>query len=237
MDSVFYPSSERGRANHGWLESNFSFSFANYYNPAKMNFGALRVLNDDIIAGGTGFGTHAHDNMEIVSIPIYGALEHKDNTGRHEIIKTGDVQIMSAGSGISHSEYNASKTDNANFLQLWIFPKIRNIDARYQQLTFEVAERQNRFQSVVAPIKSDKSLWINQDAWISLGDFDANQTVQFSKNMTSNGIYLFVIDGEINIGSQKLTKRDAVSLTNFEQTEFYVLENCKLLVIEIPMTV
>src|SRR6476646_4488477 len=164
MKTVLHEANNRGKANFGWLDSKHSFSFGHWYDPEKINFGALRVLNDDIVLGGEGFGAHPHDNMEIVSIPLYGALKHKDSTGRNEIIKQFDVQIMSAGSGITHSEFNASETEAVNFLQIWIMPKKRNIEPRYEQKTFSPANRSNRFQTVVAPDDKD-AVWINQDAW------------------------------------------------------------------------
>ena len=161
MEKIIHRANSRGYANHGWLQSYHTFSFANYYQPERIHFGALRVLNDDTVKGGMGFGQHPHDNMEIVSIPLQGALEHKDNTGRHERILSNDVQIMSAGSGITHSEFNASKTEPVNFLQIWVFPKLRNIQPRYQQQTFDPADRHNRLQTVISPEANSGVLWLS----------------------------------------------------------------------------
>src|SRR5882757_2117555 len=170
MKTILHPANTRGHANHGWLDSHHTFSFAGYDEPSRVHFGMLRVLNDDIVKGGNGFGRHPHDNMEIVSIPLRGALEHGDNTGGHGIIKSGEVQIMSAGSGIAHSEKNASENELVNFLQIWVFPKERDITPRYDQKEFKVEDRINKFQTVIAPEKDGSALWINQDAWFNLGD-------------------------------------------------------------------
>ncbi|HET9053803.1 MAG TPA: pirin family protein, partial [Cyclobacteriaceae bacterium] len=192
MKTIIHKAETRGHANHGWLNSHHTFSFAGYYDPSRINFGALRVLNDDIVTGGRGFGQHPHDNMEIISIPLKGALEHGDNTGGHGIIKSGEVQIMSAGSGIAHSEKNASATETVNFLQIWVFPKVKNIQPRYDQKLFPAEERINKFQTVVSPEKDGKGLWINQDAWFSLGKMKAGFTTEYTLNKTSNGVYAFV---------------------------------------------
>src|SRR5665811_894789 len=207
MKTKIQRASERGNANFGWLNSNHSFSFGHWYDPQKIHFGALRVLNDDVVKGGEGFGTHPHDNMEIVSIPLKGSLAHKDSTGTDGIIKTGDVQIMSAGTGIRHSEFNASKTEEVNFLQIWIIPKQQNIKPRYQQKTFNVSDRKNKWQTVV-----------------------------------SNGVYLFVIEGEAEVnlptgqaGGEALHKRDAIEISDTDEFEIKVKADADLLAIEVPM--
>lgn len=194
MQTKIQRASERGNANFGWLNSNHSFSFGHFYDASKMNFGALRVLNDDEVSGGQGFGAHPHDNMEIISIPLKGSLAHKDSTGTDGIIQTGDVQIMSAGTGIKHSEYNASKTEGVNFLQIWILPKQKNIKPRYEQKTFSLEDRKNKWQTVVSPDENAGSVWINQDAVFSLAHSDKDSVISYKNKFSGNGIYLFIIE-------------------------------------------
>lgn len=229
-----HKANSRGHANHGWLDTNHSFSFAGYFNPERMGFGVLRVLNDDFVAGGAGFPTHPHENMEIVSIPLDGALAHRDSTGTEKVINTGDVQIMSAGSGLTHSEYNASKEDNVNFLQIWVFPKEKNIDPRYDQKTFLPENRQNKWQNVVAP-DNNEAVWINQDSWFSLGDFNEGIKSDYKWHKEGNGLYLFVIDGELTVNGDKLSKRDAMAVWDTDSIEFQSDAHSRLLAIEIPM--
>src|SRR6195952_706652 len=195
MKKTFHPANERGHNDIGWLKANFSFSFGPYYNPEKVQFGVLRVLNDDIIAGGAGFGTHPHDNMEIITIPLSGALEHKDSMGNIGVIKSGEVQVMSAGSGVTHSEYNHSQTEAANTLQIWLFPKERNIKPRYDQKNFNELLSPNQFTTLISPDKSEDTLWINQDATFSLGDFELGQKIDYTVKTPGNGVYIFVIEG------------------------------------------
>lgn len=233
--TVFHKADSRGHAYHGWLDSHHSFSFASYQNTERMHFGALRVLNDDIVTGGMGFGKHPHDNMEIVSIPLRGALEHKDTTGRQEIIKTGDVQIMSAGSGIAHSEFNASKNDDVNFLQVWVFPKLHNITPRYEQKTFDASARKNNWQLVVSPEKDASSLWINQDAWFSFGDWVKGSETTYKLHGKENGVYVFLIDGEAAVNGQLLGTRDGAGISNAEEITISAVNDSKLLLIEVPM--
>ncbi|MBW8685749.1 pirin family protein [Chitinophaga rhizophila] len=235
MEKIIHRADSRSFSNHGWLQSYHTFSFAGYYNPERIHFGALRVLNDDIVKGGMGFGTHPHDNMEIVSIPLTGALEHKDNTGRHEIIRNNEVQIMSAGSGIAHSEFNASKTDPVNFLQIWVFPKLKNITPRYQQQAFDIADRHNKLQVVVSPEADSNALLINQDAWFSLGHFDEGQSVEIAPKMQHHGTYLFVLDGEVEIAGETLKRRDAIGLSNYESATIRTLKAADFLLIDVPM--
>jgi redox-sensitive bicupin YhaK (pirin superfamily) len=235
MTKTIHKASSRGNANHGWLNSFHTFSFAGYHDSTRMNFGLLRVLNDDIVAPGMGFGSHPHENMEIISIPLSGALHHRDNTGRNEIIKSGDVQIMSAGSGITHSEMNASTKEQVNFLQLWIFPKKENIQPRYEQKTFKVEDRINKFQTVVSPEENADSIWINQDAYLSLADFTNETKISYSRNLKSNGVYFFVLEGSITIVDESLNKRDAIGLENLDTIEIVAAADSKLLVIEVPL--
>jgi redox-sensitive bicupin YhaK (pirin superfamily) len=236
MKSIYYPANERGHNDIGWLKANFSFSFGPYYNPDKVHFGALRVLNDDIIAGGTGFGTHPHDNMEIITIPISGALEHKDSMGSIGVIYAGEVQIMSAGSGITHSEYNHSKTEAANTLQIWLFPKERNIKPRYDQKNFNDALKPNEFTTLISPDK-DKTdaLWINQDATFSMGDFEPGQKIDYNFNITGNGLYVFVIEGAAKIDGTTLNKRDGLGVYDTSSITIETEAKSRILLMEIPM--
>lgn len=235
MKTVLHKAHTRGHANHGWLDSHHTFSFAGYYEPSRTHFGVLRVLNDDIVQGGMGFGTHPHDNMEIISIPLKGSLEHRDNTGRHEIIKTYDVQIMSAGAGIAHSEYNASKTDPVNFLQIWIFPKVRNIQPRYDQKSFVPEDRVNKLQLVVSPSQDNGSVFINQDAWFSLGNLKKGFNEKYFVKRKGNGVYAFVIDGDITINDEKLSNRDGLGVWDAEELSITAEKDAELLLIDVPM--
>jgi hypothetical protein len=234
MKTILHPAQERGHANHGWLDSYHSFSFARYYNPSKIHFGALRVLNDDKVAAGMGFGTHPHDNMEIVSIPLYGDLHHKDSTGRDKIIKQGDVQIMSAGSGIEHSEQNANRDKEVKFLQIWVFPKEKNIEPRYDQKSFSKEDRLNNWQTVVSP-NEDSALWINQDAWFTLGTYQKEKKASYNLHQKNSGVYVFVIEGEINIEGQTLKSRDAMGIWETENINITTGADTELLLIEVPM--
>jgi quercetin 2,3-dioxygenase len=236
MQTIFHKATERGHANHGWLDSYHSFSFAGFYDPAKINFGALRVLNDDTVEGGYGFGKHPHDNMEIVSIPLSGDLKHEDSTGRKEVIRQGDVQIMSAGSGIAHSEMNANKDKVVKFLQVWVIPKERNITPRYEQKTFRQEDRLNKLQEVVAP-NDPAAVYIHQDAWFLLGDFQEGFTTGYTVNKTGNGVYAFVLEGEATINGHKLGKRDALGVWETETLEIKADTATQLLLIEVPMEV
>ena len=234
MEKVIHKAEDRGHANHGWLDAHHSFSFANYYNPERTRFGVLRVLNDDIIQAGEGFGTHPHDNMEIVTIPLTGELAHKDSTGNKEVIRKNEVQIMSAGSGLTHSEFNNSKTDEINLLQLWVFPKERNIKPRYDQKVFEPADRQNKIQTLVSP-KDENALWINQDAYFSRADIDKDVEVEYDLNTKKNGVYVFVIEGKIEFDGELLSKRDAVGVTEADKIKITAKEKSEVLLIEVPL--
>lgn len=232
-NKVFHAADSRGLADHGWLISRHTFSFANYYNPDRVHFGALRVLNDDIVKPGMGFGTHPHDNMEIISIPISGSLAHKDSTGNEKEIKTGEVQIMSAGSGIQHSEYNYSKTEDVNFLQIWILPKEKNISPRYDQIDFSETLKSGKLVPVVSPDK-EGALWINQDAEMSLGELKKETSISHKINYKGNGIYAFLIDGEVKVNDTILKKRDAVGYFHIQQLSIETILDSTLLLIEIP---
>jgi quercetin 2,3-dioxygenase len=239
MKTVLHKESERGRADHGWLKANFSFSFSGYHNPSRMHFGMLRVLNDDYIAPGMGFGRHPHDNMEIVTIPQEGSLKHQDSTGGEGIIQKGEVQIMSAGTGIFHSEMNASSTEAAKVFQCWVFPKEQNIKPRYDQRMFEKEKRMNRFCTVVSPdqedAEKDGTLWINQDAFFSLGIFNQDQEVSYAMKQSGNGVYVMLVEGEVEIGGQKLNRRDAIGVWETEAVPMKLTAGTELLLIEVPM--
>lgn len=226
---------DRGTASYGWLNANYYFSFSQYYNPEQIHFGALRVLNDDFIAAGGGFPAHPHDNMEIVTIPLSGAVAHNDNSGGSGIIQSGDVQIMSAGSGVQHSEFNASKTEALNLFQVWVFPKKRNINPRYDQKTFSPDGRRGKWQTIVSPDEKSGGLWINQDAVFSLADIEKGNSLQYNNQFSGNGVYLVVIEGKIKIGNEELQKRDAIAISATENFVIEALDQAKLLAIEIPM--
>lgn len=233
---VFHPNATRGLADHGWLVSHHTFSFADYYDPQRMNFGLLRVLNDDSVAPGMGFSTHPHDNMEIISIPLSGTLQHADSMGNAGVVETGEVQLMSAGSGLTHSEYNASQSEELNFLQIWILPKERNIAPRYGQRRFAPAARHNRFQTLVAPESSAQTIRINQDAWLSLADLSAGATVDYQKHRPEDGIYCFVIEGDVTIDGEPLVRRDGLGLTEGRSVQVATQNGAQLLCIEVPLT-
>jgi redox-sensitive bicupin YhaK (pirin superfamily) len=235
MKTTIHRADSRGVAEHGWLHSRHTFSFASYYNPERMGFGKLRVINDDIVDGGAGFGTHPHDNMEIISIPLAGGLRHKDSMGNEHIINAGDVQIMSAGTGLTHSEYNGSDTETVNFLQIWVYPKFRNIKPRYDQVTLDPQQQKNQFAVVVSPDEQEGAVKINQDAWFSMGEFDNGTKAQYEAKVAGNGIYLFAIDGEISVNAETLHKRDAIAITDSDSVEFETNKPSKLLVIEVPL--
>lgn len=235
MNSVIHKSATRGHANHGWLDTHHTFSFGQYYDPTRVNFGALRVLNDDIVDGGKGFGRHPHDNMEIISIPLAGDLEHMDSMNNVAVIRQNDVQIMSAGTGIYHSEYNRNRDQKVNFLQIWVFPKQRNITPNYDQNTFRPEDRKNRFQLIVSPDKKDGSVLINQDAWFYLADFDAGFKSDYKFNLDGNGLYIFVLEGNASVEGIELNKRDGLGVWDTSQVTIAADTNAQLLLMEVPM--
>jgi redox-sensitive bicupin YhaK (pirin superfamily) len=235
MKTIVHPAAERGIADHGWLKARHSFSFSSYYHPEKMQFGALRVLNDDTIAPGMGFGKHSHDNMEIITIPLSGGVKHGDSMGNEGIIKPGEVQIMSAGTGVIHSEHNASSSETLNLFQIWIMPELRNIAPRYDQKQFEVSDRLNKFQTLVSPEKSGSTLWINQQAWLSLGKFDKASSVNYNLHIPNNGVYVMVVSGELEVAGQLLGERDAIGVSDVSVIKLKFLKETEVLMIEIPM--
>lgn len=235
MKTIFHPAAERGHANHGWLDSYHSFSFAGFYDPNKVHFGALRVLNDDTVKGGFGFSKHPHDNMEIVSIPLLGDLHHQDTTGRDKIIKQGDVQIMSAGSGIAHSETNANRDKEVKFLQIWVFPKEKDIEPRYDQKSFPAEGRKNQLQTVVAP-DDEQAVWINQQAWFTLGNLEEGNSSNYTIKQTGNGVYAFLIEGSATVNGIALNRRDAVGIWETDSLNIEATSNAEILLIDVPMS-
>ena len=236
MKTVLHQAATRGHANFGWLDSYHSFSFGHYYDPERVHFGALRVLNDDTVSAGMGFGKHPHDNMEIVSIPLSGDLHHKDSTGRDEIIREHDVQIMSAGSGIAHSEMNANRDKPVKFLQIWVLPKEQNIEPRYQQKSFKPENRVNQLLNVVAP-DNEAAVWINQDAWFSLGNFTKGFSTNYQIKKSGNGVYVFVLEGSLEIAGQNIGTRDGLGISELESLEIKANTEAQIVLIEIPMSI
>ncbi len=235
MKTIFHSAAERGHANHGWLDSYHSFSFAGFYDPNKVHFGALRVLNDDTVKGGFGFSKHPHDNMEIVSIPLVGDLHHQDTTGREKIIKQGDVQIMSAGSGIAHSETNANRDKEVKFLQIWVFPKEKDIEPRYDQKSFPAEGRKNQLQTVVAP-DDEKAVWINQQAWFTLGSLEQGVATHYNIKQNGNGVYAFLIEGSATVNGIALNRRDAIGIWETDTLNIEASSNAEILLIDVPMS-
>jgi quercetin 2,3-dioxygenase len=236
-NAVLHKAETRGNANHGWLNSFHTFSFANYYNPERMNFGALRVLNDDTVSEGRGFGTHPHDNMEIISIPLEGDLEHKDSMGNTTVIRNGDVQVMSAGTGIKHSEYNKNTDKSVKFLQIWVFPNKRNVTPRYDQITLNAEDRKNKLQQIISPNADDAGVWIHQNAWFHLGNLEQGFKTDYTiKGGETNGVYAFVLSGNVTIDGQKLNTRDGLGLWNKTKFDIQADSNAEILLMEVPMT-
>ncbi len=236
-NSILHKAETRGHADHGWLNSYHTFSFANYYNPERMHFGVLRVLNDDTVAAGMGFNTHPHDNMEIISIPLEGDLEHKDNMGNVAIIKNGDIQVMSAGTGIQHSEFNKNKNKLTKFLQIWVFPNRKNVTPRYDQITLSLNDRHNKLQQIVSPNPKDPGVWIHQDAWFHLGSFDKGISKEYTIKKKGNGIYAFVLNGKLSIENQKLSGRDGFGIWDVNKIMITANEKAEFLLMEVPMAV
>lgn len=235
MNQVLHKADTRGKADHGWLRSRHTFSFANYYNPERTNFGALRVLNDDVVAPGMGFGRHPHDNMEIISIPLEGDLEHRDSMGNTTVIKHGDIQVMSAGTGIFHSEYNKNNDREVKFLQIWIIPNKRNVKPRYDQISLKEGDRQNKLQQVLSPDVKDEGVWIHQDAWFHLGKLDKGVTLDYTVKKQGNGVYAFVMNGELDINGQPLASRDGFGVWEVEKLNISSKTSSEILLMEVPM--
>jgi len=234
-NTILHKAETRGDANHGWLHSRHTFSFANYNNPERMHFGALRVLNDDSVAAGMGFGTHPHDNMEIISIPLEGDLEHKDSMGTVSVIKHGDVQVMSAGTGIYHSEYNKNKDKQVKFLQIWVFPNQKNVKPRYDQVTLDLADRHNKLQQILSPNPEDAGVWIYQNAWFHLGKFDKGISADYAIKAEGNGVYAFILSGDVTINNQSLNARDGFGIWNTDKISIKADSDAEFLLMEVPM--
>lgn len=233
--TVLHKANTRGIANLGWLKSFHTFSFSHYYDPMRMNFGALRVLNDDTVAAGMGFGKHPHDNMEIISIPLAGDLEHRDSMGNVAVIQHGDIQVMSAGTGIYHSEYNKNKDSEVKFLQIWVYPEKKNVTPRYDQVTLNVADRENKFQQILSPNPDDAGVWIHQQAWFHLAKFQAGTTQTYNFKKNGNGLYVFVLNGSLLADDQALDTRDGFGVWDADSVTFTATSEAEFLLMEVPM--
>ncbi|MDR2470040.1 MAG: pirin family protein [Tannerella sp.] len=235
MKTVLYKANTRGHANHGWLDTHHTFSFDDYYDPERMHFGVLRVLNDDIVEAGRGFGTHPHNNMEIISIPLYGDLQHRDSMGNGSVIRAGEVQVMSAGTGITHSEFNASATEDLNFFQIWVFPNRKNVTPRYDQRKFDF-ETKNRLVQVVQPCPGGEGVGIYQEAWFHIGIFEKGYTFDYTLKSVENGLYVMIVEGEWEVEGQRLSRRDGFGLRNIDTVHFTALsEHARILLMDVPM--
>ena len=235
MKKIFHASSTRGEANHGWLHAKHSFSFANYFDPKRIQFGALRVLNDDIIAPGMGFGSHPHDNMEIITIPLEGALEHKDSMDNIGVIEADEIQVMSAGTGIFHSEYNKNKDKQVKVLQLWVLPKEKNVTPRYDQKSIKELKKTNILYPIVTPDPNGPAMWIHQDAWFHMGDFNQSTEIEYKINKDGNGVYVFLIEGSAEIAGEAIKKRDALGIWETDRFNLKMASNSRVLLIEVPV--
>ncbi len=235
MKTLLHSAETRGYANHGWLETHHTFSFANYHNPYRMNFGVLRVLNDDRIAGGGGFGRHPHDNMEIITIPLKGALAHKDSMGNSSVIGNGEIQVMSAGTGIFHSEFNANESEETELLQIWVFPDRKEVTPRYQQLAIRDIAVPDELCQILSPRADDAGVWIYQNAWFHLGDFGKPWQGSYALKAKGNGLYIFVIEGEAEVAGERLKRRDGLGISEADSVDIATGGNTKLLIMEVPM--
>ncbi len=235
MKKTLHKADTRGVAEHGWLSSRHTFSFAEYHDPERMRFGLLRVLNDDVVQPSMGFGTHPHENMEIISIPLVGELRHQDSMGNIQIIRAGEVQILSAGTGITHSEYNGSESEIVNFLQIWVLPEDRDLEPRYDQKLFSADEREGRLQNIVSPDKNDSGVWINQQAWFWLGDFKAGQSDTYTIKRSGNGAYFFVLEGVVAVAGEQLERRDGIGVEDAATVDVEATEDCQLLIMDVPV--
>lgn len=232
MKSILHKSSSRGHVDMGWLKTFHSFSFSSYYDPSKIHFGALRVLNDDYVAAGKGFGMHPHDNMEIITILLKGALAHKDSMGNQETIQTNEIQVMSAGTGIMHSEFNPSATEACELLQIWVFPREKGVTPRYGQM--KIQEKSNELQLIVSPNEADGAMWIHQDAWFHIGSFDKDSSYTYTLKKASNVVYAFVIEGSCNISGEFLERRDGIGISDTSNLNLELNAGCKLLLMDLP---
>lgn len=237
MKTIVYKANSRGIADHGWLKSAHTFSFASYHNPARMHFGALRVLNDDYVAAANGFGKHGHDNMEIISIPLEGSLKHQDSMGNDGIIRPGEIQVMSAGTGIQHSEFNASDDEAVKFLQIWLFPNKRDVTPRYDQQTIDPLASINKFQQILSPNADDAGVWIHQDAWFHMADMEMDLTLTYELKNPNNGVFVFVLEGELLVGDEALDRRDAIGLWESSHIDMTAKTSARVLLMEVPIEI
>ena len=237
MNYQIFKSESRGGGNHGWLNSKHSYSFANYYDPARIHFGALRVVNDDIITGGMGFGKHPHDNMEIITIPTKGGISHEDSMGTGSVIESGDVQVMSAGTGVFHSEMNAYENQEGHFFQIWIIPNKMNVEPRYQQISVRDVAKENELYQVLSPNANDQGVWIHQDAWIFLGNYTEDKQETYKVQKEGNGVFFMVVEGEVEFDGNKLGRRDVIEIKGTNEFSFNVAKDSRLMLIEVPMDI
>ncbi len=235
MKTIIHKADTRGHAHHGWLDSHHTFSFARYYDPERMNFGVLRVLNDDRVAPGKGFATHPHDNMEIISIPLAGDLEHKDSMGNTTVIREGDLQVMSAGTGVFHSEYNRNSDREVKFLQIWVIPNKKNVEPRYDQISIRDLAQKERFYQVLSPDPEEEGVWIHQNAWFHMGDFSIGSEDTYSLKLTGNGVYAFMLEGEGEINGEKLERRDGMGILDISTFRYKSLGESRILLMEVPL--
>lgn len=236
MNTIIHKADTRGNAAHGWLNSSHTFSFANYHNPERMNFGVLRVLNDDSVQAGMGFGTHPHDNMEIISIPLEGDLEHIDSMGNSTVIKEGDVQAMSAGTGVTHSEKNKNSDKEVKFLQIWVIPNQKNVKPKYDQISLKDIAKENEFYQILSPHKEEQGVWIHQDAWFHIGDFSKGSSDDYTIKKEGNGVYAFILEGDVEINGVNLSKRDGMGIWDTNTFHVKATENARVLLMEVPMS-
>ncbi len=235
MKTTLHKAASRGHADHGWLKTNHTFSFANYYNPERIHFGKLRVLNDDWIAGGKGFGMHPHDNMEIITIPLSGVVSHKDSMGNNGLIGAGEIQVMSAGSGIYHSEYNGDEKEPLSLLQIWVFSDKKNVTPRYDQISLSDISKENQLYQILSPSADDEGVWIHQQAWFSLGNFTIEWEGSYQLHSAQSGVYVFVIEGEAVVSGTELNPRDGIGISEVSQIELKAKSGSRLLIMEVPM--
>ncbi|MCK0125344.1 pirin family protein [Gelidibacter sp. F2691] len=237
MKTILHKADTRGNANHGWLKSRHTFSFANYHDPERMNFGVLRVLNDDMVSENQGFGTHPHRDMEIISIPLEGDLKHQDNMSNETVIKEGDIQVMSAGTGVMHSEYNNNPDKPVKFLQIWVLPNKQNVKPRYDQITLKTADRKNKLQQMLSPNEDDAGVWIHQNAWFNMTNLDKGKAVAYTLNdPEKNGVYAFILKGDVSINGQALNERDGLGIWETETLDIQAYSDTEILLMEVPMT-
>ncbi len=235
MKTIIHKAETRGHANHGWLDTHHTFSFAGYYNPERIHFGVLRVLNDDVVAPANGFDKHPHDNMEIITIPLKGSLEHKDSMGNKTVISQGEIQVMTAGTGIMHSEYNKSNSEDVSFLQIWVFPREKNLKPRYSQVQIEEFRKKDELFQIVSPDKEDQGAWINQDAWFNMGDLSVGWEGSYKLKKETSGVYIFLIDGKISVEGIELNKRDGIGISETDILNIKTLAPSKILLMELPV--